>query len=699
MQNSFNNNGNKTLTLCHYCSLESFFSIIISKRLWLTDSEYTNDRYETKWLDEIVYNIFENLKSTNASQIEKIKKLEEQYKRVKPKKHYLLSFSLLGDMLSQWRGYGDDGKGIAIEFSSSHKKTNLLFKTYGVYHDKVEATLETDSTCFGFEEVEYKIEHTIQNIIEKTLNNDRNYEFNAILIKELSTRAKHFTFQEEQEVRLTYTPDNCTNLDGDIKNLRYRVNDNQLIPYYEYDFSRNAQFIEKVILGPHSNVNPSELSNFLDLNGFGHVDVELSKSAYRYKDLKLPLEEVNTKDYKSNASSDEEQIKIADFLKEQRDNQGAYQHRKIQKPVVISKDVIGITSFCLNNTGSRFCVSGTKETLIIWDCHRGGDVQLPVNLFLGDDNYEFSSASFAPDDSFMYFLHTEVFARDALCEFFIYRLNAVSLEVNEIFNGMDCGVNLTIAPDGHNLFEFNQDGRGEGITLFNIATHEFEPFVELKKIKGFTLSPSGKALCAWNSEDKIEIHDLDTSDVLKIRKSTSDYDRRVTSMAFLPDEAMCIIGDGDGMIMLLDRYTGEKLGNHEQQESPVTSLKITADGSALCSGLGNGLIIFWDLNTREKIGCFNCNGGSVVSLNFTQDGLILYAAHENGIVSVWSMKSLKQIAEMVILKDNQWVLTGPDGTYDCSSKARDYIEANDESYSRAHHKQGLLSEIMSSVHH
>ena len=41
----------------HYCSVESFFNIITSKVLWLSDIEYMNDRLEGQWSNEIFKNL------------------------------------------------------------------------------------------------------------------------------------------------------------------------------------------------------------------------------------------------------------------------------------------------------------------------------------------------------------------------------------------------------------------------------------------------------------------------------------------------------------------------------------------------------------------------------------------------------------------------------------------------------------------
>lgn len=49
-------NKNKQL-IYHYCSVESMYNILSRKTLWLSDSEYMNDKYESIWADKIVKSI------------------------------------------------------------------------------------------------------------------------------------------------------------------------------------------------------------------------------------------------------------------------------------------------------------------------------------------------------------------------------------------------------------------------------------------------------------------------------------------------------------------------------------------------------------------------------------------------------------------------------------------------------------------
>lgn len=57
----------KQLSVCdadivyHYCPLESFVSIIKNKELWLTRTDFTNDKYEMNYIDQQISEIAQEL--------------------------------------------------------------------------------------------------------------------------------------------------------------------------------------------------------------------------------------------------------------------------------------------------------------------------------------------------------------------------------------------------------------------------------------------------------------------------------------------------------------------------------------------------------------------------------------------------------------------------------------------------------------
>lgn len=125
---------NRKGIIYHYCSTETFFSIVTNKCLRLSDITKTNDYLEKEWSLRVQEEVLENI----LNSIFQDRKIDfDPYKEdtilgygnffdiFKVSQNSLLSstaftscFSKNGDLLSQWRAYASDGTGVSIGFDS-----------------------------------------------------------------------------------------------------------------------------------------------------------------------------------------------------------------------------------------------------------------------------------------------------------------------------------------------------------------------------------------------------------------------------------------------------------------------------------------------------------------------------------------------------------------------------------------------------
>lgn len=108
--------------LLHYCSWDSYFSIIESQNIRFCALPYMNDPLELDYGIHFIRNKIEEYKECFPEEIhsptfEKLiffaeKELPLRYSRV-----YIFCMSGFQDRLAMWRAYGDDGEGCAIGFS------------------------------------------------------------------------------------------------------------------------------------------------------------------------------------------------------------------------------------------------------------------------------------------------------------------------------------------------------------------------------------------------------------------------------------------------------------------------------------------------------------------------------------------------------------------------------------------------------
>ena len=127
-------NANQIETVYHYCSVESFYSIISNKTLRLSDIGKSNDYMERRWLQQFIlettmeeydkapFSIWFEYEGKEYRDHEAVEELM-RYELKTMGQHwyddyitYSICFSERGDSLSQWRGYADDGSGVCIGF-------------------------------------------------------------------------------------------------------------------------------------------------------------------------------------------------------------------------------------------------------------------------------------------------------------------------------------------------------------------------------------------------------------------------------------------------------------------------------------------------------------------------------------------------------------------------------------------------------
>lgn len=271
--------------LYHYCSVETFYNIIINKTLWLTDSFSTNDYMENRWINKIIGELLPNYKNDENRQLfDNVFNLYE----LNDYTPFITCFSKNGDLLSQWRAYANDGSGIAIGFNTAY---------FNIEHQLPFTMAVFNKHSIGLHEVyyDYKIQLDIINrllyeiSLSRHIPDEKTIEL-ASKLKRYSFILKNPAFFEEQEWRIIYTPlilgcnqDDTTQVIGAISDCKFRVTSNDIAPYFLLSFSEQKDIspISEIILGPKNKMSPQKLWTFLSINNLKNVSIKLSNASYR----------------------------------------------------------------------------------------------------------------------------------------------------------------------------------------------------------------------------------------------------------------------------------------------------------------------------------------------------------------------------------------------------------------------------------
>lgn len=287
------------MTLYHYCDASTFLEIMKNRSVWLSSLKLSNDSEEGR----VVRNTLLNMVSSDGVS-QKIKDRLDHSIQFFLEKFDGLGFCLSeeGDLLSQWRGYAEDGKGISIGFNVEYLNA-LSDHPTGAKPEKP----------FDLKKVVYDPQQHIEKItpiykyIKKALDEgalsdpprpslltpmnedlvkrqqahkDKHSEIGFPLLV-LSTDMydlKNPAFIEEKEWRMLSTLFNY----GDTPECSFRSSGNKIIPYKEIKLADlGMPIIDEIILGPKHMTPPNVVS--LMLASYGHKDIKVRKSSATYR--------------------------------------------------------------------------------------------------------------------------------------------------------------------------------------------------------------------------------------------------------------------------------------------------------------------------------------------------------------------------------------------------------------------------------
>lgn len=274
-------------TLFHYCSLETFLSVIQYKSIRLSDINTMNDYGELHW----AYDRFiEAVNYVRADYDDKyFDFLDATISQTQLHTLPLLScFSTDGDVLSQWRAYSDDGMGVAVGFDSKTME-NLAVRCGPVTYDPVaQVGFFRDLIAAAFPAWKLANDKKDRRLLSEYLAMQT---FDMCLMKNPA-------FAEEKEVRIARVV--TVKHDGDGWHLddpggngtdkvsrkkqpiKYRAKKGGLVAHIDLPISgMGAQFIREVVVGPRSSNRGTEVSMALNANGFKGCKIRNSTATYR----------------------------------------------------------------------------------------------------------------------------------------------------------------------------------------------------------------------------------------------------------------------------------------------------------------------------------------------------------------------------------------------------------------------------------
>ena len=259
--------------LYHYCGLDAFLSIIKNSTLWLSDIRKSNDYLECVYCRD---KINEKIRGFLEDDKEALEAWNFGYNINSDLSmdmiSYVACFSENKDQLSQWRGYADNGAGIAVGFSR---------ESFADLKEAAPSHISFRKVIYDEKEQEKFIERIARDSIKAMETKpvaqvaaelNQNYRLQFPVLKNAS-------FEEEAEWRIIFNDSFSKRKRHVGKNIlfsgiRYTVREKRLVSYIEMDFSKlKYNAIKEIWIGPKAEVEIQDILHLLDVYGY-YDDVE-----------------------------------------------------------------------------------------------------------------------------------------------------------------------------------------------------------------------------------------------------------------------------------------------------------------------------------------------------------------------------------------------------------------------------------------
>ncbi|HEX8585767.1 MAG TPA: DUF2971 domain-containing protein [Allosphingosinicella sp.] len=278
----------------HYCSAESLLAILKHRTLRFGDAGCMNDGEEVVWALAQFDIAMQRLHDRDdvPDDIPAIpKKFLERFRshwEIRPQelRHFLASFSMDGDSLSQWRAYADDAQGFSIGFCVSQIDIPARFAKVE-YDSEVQQNEIINMLVAIFRESKLD-----QNYFDEQGESDLAFMFG------IASAYKNPAFVDEREVRgshsvaleLASSSRKSFKFIGGFVGKReveegkieYRVGKGRLIPFIDFPFQLGEYSpVKEIWLGPRCATSESDMEIFLETMGYGDVEIKRAGGKYR----------------------------------------------------------------------------------------------------------------------------------------------------------------------------------------------------------------------------------------------------------------------------------------------------------------------------------------------------------------------------------------------------------------------------------
>ncbi|MBU1109614.1 MAG: DUF2971 domain-containing protein [Candidatus Riflebacteria bacterium] len=260
----------------HFTTQAGILGIIQSLEMWATQVHFLNDKHEIFLTFKLLEK--ELKRRIGSAQTPALRSLlvdiRSNLKRIDQSHICIASFCERGDLLSQWRGYGNQGKGYAIGFDLGTLRQIAKQQHFVLWPCVYSVSLQ-------LELVEYLIESWLKEFCDGKTSHEKMRKIIDISTGQLAPILKDENFSEEKEWRLVSSV-----LTSKSPGFAFREGQYSLIPYYKFSITNKdgKNGIKSIVVGPspHQELARNSLTTFLNTQKLSRVEIKSSKIPFRH---------------------------------------------------------------------------------------------------------------------------------------------------------------------------------------------------------------------------------------------------------------------------------------------------------------------------------------------------------------------------------------------------------------------------------
>ncbi|HLP94433.1 MAG TPA: caspase family protein [Saprospiraceae bacterium] len=333
----------------------------------------------------------------------------------------------------------------------------------------------------------------------------------------------------------------------------------------------------------------------------------------------------------------------------------------------------------------KTCLVGSLHDIAAWDLEKGqNDRRLKGHV--GDVR----QARYTPDGQHIVSVGNDYggLVWDAQSGENLFNASGIGVFPLQTYAGI-----LAISPDGQYFAKGHSPSWEESsspVSLWNVKDGTLRGMVGaggdslMASIYDLAFSPDGKWLAVL---DLAGLHLWDLAAERWVWRSKPDFSG-FKSVAFSPDGAQLVTGTEAGFYQYWNaqtgKLTGEKRTYAEKEEitygedlwlagqgySGASDLVFSKDGKWLAAPGPGKTIQVWDVVNWSLVYSLSGHDNVINSLDFSPDGRWIISGSADNTTRIWDLKKGTEVAKIIHLSGDNWVVTTPSGLFDASEGAR-----------------------------